>query len=78
MTKDYDTDDGTVAIRGRGWLDLKTVFEEVNAGKLDPDKVPDYPITTRGWFPAHKAYEILHPEAIASAPPKKSPPPFKR
>ncbi len=56
---DYDTDDQTVAIQGKGWLSLSRVYNEVQSGKLDADTIPDYPIEGRGWFRADKAWEIL-------------------
>jgi hypothetical protein len=59
--ENYDQDSEMVALEGRGWLSLKQVFDAVKQGRLTENKVPDYPVAGRGWYPAHKAYEILHP-----------------
>jgi hypothetical protein len=57
--QDYDTDDQTVAIPGRGWLPLSQVFSEVQSGRLDAKTLPDYPVEGKGWFRADKAWEII-------------------
>ena len=59
---DYDQDGEEVVFKGE-WKSLQSLFEGVNAGKIQKDELPEFPVphngVSGGYLNAYDAYREL-------------------